>query len=193
MPSVAELLRDQDGLPGENPRRDLEILLGHCLARSRSWLYTWPENEVAGSALDRFADLRERRCRGEPVAHLTGQREFWSLTLKVDASTLIPRPETESLVEWALQLSLPDAAEVLLIKIGGEQDVFEQGVEFIDKIDRHLEGKGHDLFVDIDVIKRRPWLHDVLDFRVGLATRTTLRHQGSSGKGQSRLVSRVGN
>ena len=72
MPSVAELLRDLDGLPGDSPSRDLEILLGHCLTQSRTWLYTWPETEVTGATLDRFKALRLRRCSGEPVAHLTG-------------------------------------------------------------------------------------------------------------------------
>lgn len=106
MPSVTELLRDLDDMPGDSPGRDLEILLGHCLEKSRTWLYTWPETDVAEPQLSRFMALRERRRKGEPVAYLTGQREFWSLRLNVDSSTLIPRPETETLVEWALQLQL---------------------------------------------------------------------------------------
>ena len=106
MPRVAELLRDLDGMPGDSPVRDLEVLLGHCLGKSRTWLYTWPDTELQGADLARFEALRERRRGGEPVAYLTGERAFWSLDLQVAPCTLIPRPETESLVEWALQLPL---------------------------------------------------------------------------------------
>ncbi len=118
MSSVAELLRATDGLPGDSPGRDLEILLGHCLGQSRTWLYTWPETELNPAQLDRFEALRARRARGEPVAHLVGERAFWTLSLATDASTLIPRPETETLVEWALQLPLPEQARVLDLGTG---------------------------------------------------------------------------
>lgn len=107
MATVAELLRTTAGIPGDSPSRDIEILLGHCLGKPRTWLYTWPENAVADADVQRFEALRKRRCQGEPVAYLIGEREFWSLKLRVNPSTLIPRPDTEALVEWALQLNLP--------------------------------------------------------------------------------------
>ena len=118
MPSVAELLRELDDIPGDSPSRDLEILLGHCLGKTRTWLYTWPETQLSEPELQRFNQLRERRRRGEPVAYITGQRDFWNLALKVNESTLIPRPETETLVEWALQLPLPDAVSALDLGTG---------------------------------------------------------------------------
>jgi release factor glutamine methyltransferase len=88
----------------ESARLDAEILLSHVLRRERSWLYTWPEYELKETEQREFNALLARRAQGEPVAYLTGEREFWSLPLKVNASTLIPRPETELLVEVALQL-----------------------------------------------------------------------------------------
>ncbi|MBT6125762.1 MAG: peptide chain release factor N(5)-glutamine methyltransferase [Halieaceae bacterium] len=118
MVSVQELLRGARDLPGDSPARDAEILLGHCLDKPRSWLYTWPEAEVSGEALTCFQQLLQRRYRGEPVAYLTGHREFWSLDLAVAPSTLIPRPETETLVEWALELPLPDDTVALDLGTG---------------------------------------------------------------------------
>lgn len=118
MASVQELLRSAKDLPGDSPARDVEILLCHCLDKTRTWLYTWPETEVSGETLQHFERLLQRRYQGEPVAYLTGRREFWSLDLAVAPSTLIPRPETETLVEWALELTLPDNAAVLDLGTG---------------------------------------------------------------------------
>ena len=108
MASVQELLRSARDLPGDSPVRDAEILLCYSIDKPRSWLYTWPEAEVPAGSLARYQSLLERRRAGEPVAYLTGSREFWSLDLAVAPSTLIPRPETETLVEWALELELPE-------------------------------------------------------------------------------------
>ena len=118
MASVQELLRQARDLPGDSPARDAEILLCHCLGKTRSWLYAWPESVLTADQLASFEALLSRRRDGEPVAYLTGRREFWSLDLKVDNSTLIPRPETETLVEWALSLSLPADARVLDLGTG---------------------------------------------------------------------------
>jgi release factor glutamine methyltransferase len=112
MATVRELLAAGDTLPGDSARRDAEVLLSHCLDRSRAWLYAWPEAEVSGDSLERFEHLLVRRQRGEPVAYLTGEREFWSLRLTVNPATLIPRPETETLVSRALALPLPGDAAV---------------------------------------------------------------------------------
>ena len=113
MASVQELLRSARDLPGDSPVRDAEILLCHSIEKPRSWLYTWPEAEISGASLALYQSLLERRRAGEPVAYLTGSREFWSLHILVNPSTLIPRPETETLVEWALELEIAgDAAAV---------------------------------------------------------------------------------
>lgn len=81
---------------------DAELLLAHALGRPRSWLYAHGQDEADAESAARFAALLARRVAGEPVAYLTGRSGFWSLDLKVSTATLIPRPETELLVELAL-------------------------------------------------------------------------------------------
>lgn len=82
---------------------DAELLLAHVLHQSRTWLHTWPEQELSAEQAAQFQQLLSRRVKGEPVAHLIGRHDFWSLTLQVTTDTLIPRPETERLVELALE------------------------------------------------------------------------------------------
>lgn len=81
---------------------DADLLLAFVLGKSRTWLFTWPEGTLTDDQQRHFSDLIQRRLGGEPVAHILGTREFWSLPLKVNASTLIPRPDTETLVEAIL-------------------------------------------------------------------------------------------
>lgn len=100
--NITAALAAADQLPGTEARREAEILLAHALGRSRTWLYTWPEYTLSDAEAAAYRELLARRVRGEPVAHLVGRREFWSLDLTVTADTLIPRPETEVLVEQAL-------------------------------------------------------------------------------------------
>ena len=86
-------------------RLDAEVLLCHVLGVERTWLYTWGDRAAEAAAARRFRELVDRREAGEPVAYLTGEREFWGLSLATDPSTLIPRPDTETLVEAALALA----------------------------------------------------------------------------------------
>jgi release factor glutamine methyltransferase len=118
MATVRELLQSAAVLPVDTARRDAEILLCHCLEKPRAWLYSWPEQAVSDDAAGRFRRLLAARASGEPIAYLTGLREFWSLPLAVNRHTLIPRPETETLVEWALSLSLPSSAVALDLGTG---------------------------------------------------------------------------
>lgn len=97
------LLRAAATIPSDSPRLDAEILLCHSLKKPRSHLFTWPEQVLEADQVSSFQKLVQRRCAGEPIAYLTGQQEFWSLQLKVSPHVLIPRPETELLVELALQ------------------------------------------------------------------------------------------
>lgn len=92
-------------------RLEAEVLLAHILNKPRSYLFAWPEHELTPEQREAFARLIERHQQGEPVAYLIGSREFWSLSLKVTPATLIPRPETEQLVQRALTLlaSTPQA------------------------------------------------------------------------------------
>ena len=87
----------------DSPRLDAEVLLGCVLEQPRSYLFSWPEHEPDATLQQRFQQLVEQRADGVPVAHLTGEREFWSLPLRVTADTLIPRPDTELLVAWVLE------------------------------------------------------------------------------------------
>lgn len=93
------------------------MLLAHVLGRPGQWLYAHVRDPVPLPMRRRFELLVERRARGEPAAYLTGQREFWSLDLEVTPAVLVPRPETERLVEIALEL-LPPAAELRLADLG---------------------------------------------------------------------------
>lgn len=112
--TVVELLRIQrDGIDPV----DREWLLAEALGRSRSWLYAHPEAPVPASARARFEALLARRQAGEPVAYLLGRRGFWSLDLEVGPATLIPRPETECLVELALA-RLPAGSPLRLADLG---------------------------------------------------------------------------
>ncbi|MFQ1932166.1 peptide chain release factor N(5)-glutamine methyltransferase [Aeromonas veronii] len=87
---------------GESPRADADVLLCHLLDCRRSYLMTWPERELDAAQQATLQGWLVRRLNGEPIAHLVGEREFWSLPLKVSPATLIPRPDTEVLVEQAL-------------------------------------------------------------------------------------------
>ncbi|MGL6432084.1 MULTISPECIES: peptide chain release factor N(5)-glutamine methyltransferase [Aeromonas] len=87
---------------GESPHADADALLCHLLDCRRSYLMTWPEHELDAAQQATLAGWLARRLNGEPIAHLIGEREFWSLPLKVSPATLIPRPDTEVLVEQAL-------------------------------------------------------------------------------------------
>ncbi len=107
--SLAEASRMLSASP--TPRLDAEILLSHVLDKPRSYIFTWPEALLTGEQMDRFLKLINQRKEGHPVAYLTGQREFWSLKLKVTEATLIPRPDTELLVELALGLALNHASQ----------------------------------------------------------------------------------
>ena len=118
--TVAECVAQQKRLAAisDSPRLDCELLLAEVLGKSRSWLFAYPEKALEPEQLCAFESLFERRLNGEPIAHILGRREFWGLTLAVNASTLIPRPDTETLVEAALELSLASNAAVLDLGTG---------------------------------------------------------------------------
>ncbi|MEB1529193.1 peptide chain release factor N(5)-glutamine methyltransferase [Xanthomonas sp. WHRI 7945] len=84
-------------------RADAEALLIHALQRDRAWLFAHARDPLPASGVQGFGELLERRAQGEPVAYLTGRRGFWTLDLAVGPATLIPRADTERLVELALE------------------------------------------------------------------------------------------
>jgi release factor glutamine methyltransferase len=86
-----------------SPTLTAEILLMHVLGRDRAWMYTHPEASVDPAAAQKYFDLVARRAAGEPTQYLTGKQEFWGLEFEVNPSVLIPRPETEHVIEVALE------------------------------------------------------------------------------------------
>jgi release factor glutamine methyltransferase len=120
MPTIAALLtRGARRLSGcsESPRLDAELLLGKLLGRSRAGLIAHAEAGVDAAAERALDALIEARRGGAPVAYLTGRREFWSLDLHVSPAVLVPRPETELLVELALQ-RLPAGKTARILDLG---------------------------------------------------------------------------
>jgi len=104
-------------LPHAEPVLEASLLLCEVLERPRTYLIAWPDRDLESAPLVAFEALVERRRRGEPIAHILGRREFWSLSLEVTDATLIPRPDTELLVERALAL-IPKDASWLLADLG---------------------------------------------------------------------------
>ena len=102
-----------------NARLEAEVLLAYTLKKSRTYLHTYPQQNIDPATLGQFNKLIARRTKGEPVAYITGQREFWSMELITNEETLIPRPETELLVELALEkISQENAKHIAEIGTG---------------------------------------------------------------------------
>ncbi len=110
MMRIEQLLAQAEHIDSPTAQLDAELLLAFVLDKPRSYLYTWPEKTLTTAQLNSFAALLERRKRGEPVAYLLGRQGFWTLDLAVAAHTLIPRADTELLVEAVLQLADASAA-----------------------------------------------------------------------------------
>ncbi|EAQ98973.1 peptide chain release factor N(5)-glutamine methyltransferase [Congregibacter litoralis] len=118
MATVEQLLAESTALAGDEAQREAQVLLCAALKKPRSYLVAWPDAEVEASAAEHYRHLLAQRASGIPVAYLLGEREFWSLTLRVNDATLIPRPDTELLVEQALKLDLSPGASVLDLGTG---------------------------------------------------------------------------
>ena len=86
----------------DSSQLDAEVLLAFSFNCDRTYLHTWPEQELTSEQQNTFDQLIKRRLNGEPVAYITGLREFWDMDLQVSPDTLIPRPETEHLIEYTL-------------------------------------------------------------------------------------------
>jgi release factor glutamine methyltransferase len=100
-------------MSSDSPRLDAELLLAHALDKPRSYLYQTLSAEVPADAAERYATLLGERASHRPLAQIIGTREFWSLSLKVTTDTLVPRPETELLVERALRRIPPDMPQAV--------------------------------------------------------------------------------
>lgn len=118
--SIRQYLEDGTAIlrsMSDSPRLDAELLLGLVLRKPRSFLHAWPEQRLSVPEADRFEVLLRRRFSGEPISYMTGIREFWSMPLRVTPHVLIPRPETELLVEKAL-LRLPQDEDLRVLDLG---------------------------------------------------------------------------
>ncbi|MBD8492384.1 peptide chain release factor N(5)-glutamine methyltransferase [Pseudomonas syringae] len=117
MTIIASLLRSAELPDSPTARLDAELLLAAALGKPRSFLHTWPERIVSSEAAAAFAGYLARRRTGEPVAYILGLQGFWKLDLEVAPHTLIPRPETEMLVEAALE-QVPGFAAARVLDLG---------------------------------------------------------------------------
>ena len=102
-------------------RLDAHLLMAHVLGRSRAWLLTHGDDALPSEHADKFEEFAKRRAAGEPFAYLVGEREFHGLALRVGPSVLVPRPDTETLVDWALRLledALGDVAQPAVLDLG---------------------------------------------------------------------------
>ena len=111
MATIQSCLRESERLQAvsDTARLDAEILLAKVIEKDRTYLYTWPEKQLSQHQLAQYQRFLSRRESGEPIAYITGSQEFYSLELAVNTSTLIPRPETELLVDIALELLESDS------------------------------------------------------------------------------------
>ena len=120
---IQQLLRqarsdlDIRGLP--TPGLDAEVLLAFSINKERHFLYAHLSKEVSGVEMKSFGALVARRIRGEPIAYITGRKEFWSLSFEVTPDVLIPRPDTEILIEEMLKLSVREGRkDIRILEIG---------------------------------------------------------------------------
>lgn len=111
------LASEQLGKVSDSPRLDAELLLTQAIDVPRSYLFAHPEDTLDSSASERFFSAIARREKGEPIAYIHGEKEFWSLNLMVSPDTLVPRPETEVLVQEALAL-IPEDCEADILDLG---------------------------------------------------------------------------
>ena len=118
MVTIESLLSNVELPDSPTPRLDAELLLAQALGKSRGYLHTWPERELEASQLECYQAALARRRTGEPVAYILGRQGFWSLDLDVASHTLIPRPDTELLVETALALLPATPLQVLDLGTG---------------------------------------------------------------------------
>ena len=120
MASITKLLQEitkQLEAVSDSARLDSELLLCSVLKKDRTFLHAWPEHELTQEQLAVFQQQLEQRLQGKPIAHILGERGFWSLNLKVTTDTLIPRPDTERLVELALEL-IPKKSQWKILDLG---------------------------------------------------------------------------
>ena len=116
---IQQYSQQLEGL-SDTAKLDTELLLAHSLGKDRTYLFTWSDKLISKADESKFQQLFSRRLKGEPIAYILGQQSFWDLELKTNQHTLIPRADTETLIEWVIDLadSLPDDAAVIDLGTG---------------------------------------------------------------------------
>jgi release factor glutamine methyltransferase len=122
-PSIEQIIRQFSqrlAVNSDTATLDVELLLAHSLGKDRTYLFTWSDRLVTEKEALTFKALFSRRLEGEPIAYILERQAFWDLNLKTADHTLIPRADTETLIEWVLELadSLPDQARVIDLGTG---------------------------------------------------------------------------
>jgi release factor glutamine methyltransferase len=110
-----------------SPTLAAELLLLHASGKDRTWIYSHPDEALSKTQIDDFLTLLDRRAAGEPTQHLTGKQEFWSLEFEVSPDVLIPRPETEHVVEVAL-----DRLAVREVRMGRDPRLTGKDIRIVD-------------------------------------------------------------
>jgi release factor glutamine methyltransferase len=145
-----------------------ELLLMHALRRDRAWLYAHPGEELPAQDAARFFEGVTRRAQGEPTQHLTGQQEFWGLEFEVTPEVLIPRPETEHLIEVAL-----DRLALRELRAGRAPMTNGEGLQIVDV------GTGSGC-IAVALAKELPgatlYATDISEAALGVARRNAVRH-----------------
>lgn len=166
----------------ESARLDSQVLLAHVLERDRSWLFAHHDHELSHGDCHRYADLITRRRRREPVAYLLGRKEFYGLEFAVDRRVLIPRPETELLVDLVLaQINDRPHRPVVVADVGTGSgaiaitvaahapeariygiDISRDALDVADENRRRLTPEGGPLFLEGDLLNPLPEAADVI-------------------------------
>lgn len=151
---------------------DVDVLLSFVLEKDRSFLFAWPEKALTDQQLKNFSDLQSRRLSGEPIAYLTGEREFWSLNFLTSPSTLIPRADTEVLVEAVLEhfdtkpltcVDLGTGTGAIALALKSERPGWQiQGVDRIAESVELATKNAKQLALDVQFIQSS-WCDDLTD------------------------------
>lgn len=133
--SIEQIIRQSCQLlegQSDTAKLDVELLLAQSLGKDRTYLFTWCDKLVTAVEENTFQQLFQRRLNGEPIAYILGQQEFWDITLYTEEHTLIPRADTETLIEWVIELAekLPKSADVIDLGTGTGAIALALGNEF---------------------------------------------------------------
>ncbi len=158
----------------DSAKLDAEILLAFLLNKERTYLLTWPDKLLDEEQQQGFMQLLQRRSSGEPIAYIVGTKEFWSLPLRVSPATLIPRPDTEVLVELVLKhydntiklhcLDLGTGSGAIALALASEQPLWQiEAIDFSNEAVKLAQHNAKSLHLNNVTIYQSDWFSDVKD------------------------------